>query len=291
MEQDLAQSEHQISMKNDALARKVLDLQEQRRQREEAQDSRQQHLSNQMNETRRRGEESLRKAKRDTEVNVEELATLFVDITDVLNKASEIAEKKVSLIKAILEGDMFSESSAQLKLVARGLGMSSTAELDPRVTNGVQNKDILVYLDNVTGGRSNWIDTHRRIAPKLSSNDPELELFNCFVTLQMLSGTHSDAELAKCHYCLAKYAGTGGSITVLQKKKPARTVPQQNKVLTDMRNSVLYTLLTVSIRDAESQGNPSLAASSAPNPASKKQAGPNLSRKVLTSWRSLSRRR
>ena len=256
MELDLAESERQIAMKSDALAKKVQELQEQRCKREEDRDSCEQHLHNRMHEAQLRGEESSRQATVDTEVSAEDLAPLFIDITNVLKKKGVTAGKKVDLIQTIL--DVSSHSSA-LNLLAKGLGMRSVAELKSKQEAGKHNTQMQTLLDDVAGGKG-WIEVLRRIKPQLSGSascDPELELFHHFVTLQIFSGTHSDAELAKCRDCLKKYAGASGSITVKHKKQQC-TVPQQ--VLPDSRNSVVYLLLSAALSDAESQGKPSLAA-------------------------------
>ena len=261
MEQELAETERQIAMKNEALARKVQEFEEQRRQRDMEKDIKQQDLANSINQAWQRGEQSLLQAKRDNEVSAEQLAPLWLEINEVLHDASETGGKKVDLIKAILEHG--ESSSARLKLVAKGLGMRSAADLTPfpaqTATAGQQNKHVIAYLDAVSNGKHNWIQTRSLVEAQLrSSHDADLELFHCFVTLQMLNGTHNDAELARCRQCLASYAGTDGSIKS-QKKKQTVHVPKENKA-SSLRHSVFYNLLAVTIHDTESQGNPSLSA-------------------------------
>ncbi len=197
MEQQLAELENQVAMKSDALARKVQEYEEQRLQR----DINQQDLANSMNRAWQRGEQSLQQAKRDNEVSAEDLAPLWVEIIDVLHNESESAAKKVDLIKAIVKDDVSPGSSARLNLIAKGLGMCSAADLTPRpAPDGVcpQNKHIMAYLEAVTNGKRDWIQTRSLVEAKLSSSkDAELELFHCFVTLRMLSGTDNETELEK----------------------------------------------------------------------------------------------
>jgi len=259
MEQQLAELENQVAMKSDALARKVQEYEEQRLQR----DINQQDLANSMNRAWQRGEQSLQQAKRDNEVSAEDLAPLWVEIIDVLHNESESAAKKVDLIKMIFKDDVSQGSSERLNLIAKGLGMCSAADLTPRPAPdgvGPQNKHVMAYLEAVTSGKRNWIQTRSLVEAKLSnSKDAELELFHSFVTLRILSGTDNDTELEKSRKCLASYTGAGVSIKS-QKKKQLVQVPAENEGSCDLRHSVFYALLSVAIKDTESQGNPSLAA-------------------------------